>query len=54
LSACKAPIQVLDYTTQETHLVGGCLCHLQLLGDALPCHIARPPRRHRETSLQAS
>jgi hypothetical protein len=26
----------------------------QLFGDALACHIARPPRRRRQTSLQAS
>jgi hypothetical protein len=30
------------------------LSDLQLLGDALACHIARPPRRRRQTSLQSS
>jgi hypothetical protein len=54
LSACKAPRQVLDYSTRETHLIGDYFCHLLLLGDALPCHIARLSRRRRETSLQAS
>jgi hypothetical protein len=34
--------------------VGGCFCHLQLLGDTLPCHIAWLSRWRRETSLQAS
>jgi hypothetical protein len=28
LSACNASRQVLDYSTRETHLVGGCLRHL--------------------------
>jgi hypothetical protein len=30
------------------------LGHLQFLSDVLACHIARPPQRRRETSLQAS
>jgi hypothetical protein len=54
LSACNASRQILDYFTQGTHLVGRGLSHLQLLGDTLPCHIARLPRRCGETSLQAS
>jgi hypothetical protein len=37
-----------------THLLGSGCCHLQLLGDALSCHIARPSQRRMETSLQAS
>jgi hypothetical protein len=54
LSACNATKQVLDYSTREIHLVGGCLHHLQLLGDALLCHIARLSWKRGETSLQAS
>jgi hypothetical protein len=34
--------------------VGGCFYHLQLLGDALLCHIVWLSRRGGETSLQAS
>jgi hypothetical protein len=34
--------------------MGRCFYHLQLLGDALSCHIARPSRQRRKTSLQAS
>jgi hypothetical protein len=34
--------------------LGSCFCHLQFLGDMLSCHIARPSRRCRKTSLQAS
>jgi hypothetical protein len=33
----------------------GCgLSDLELLGHALACHVARPPRRRRQTSLQVS
>jgi hypothetical protein len=46
--------QVLDYSTRGAYLLRCSLGHLQFLGDALACHIAGPPRRHRETSLQAS
>jgi hypothetical protein len=45
---------VLDYSTQGAYLLRRSLGDLQLLGDALLCHIARPPWRRRETSLQAS
>jgi hypothetical protein len=34
--------------------MGSCFCHLPLLDDAFSCHIARPSRRRRKTSLQAS
>jgi hypothetical protein len=54
LSAYNTPRQVLDYSTRGTHLLGRSLCHLQLLGDSFARHIARPPQRRRETSLQAS
>jgi hypothetical protein len=54
LSACQSPRQVLNYSTRGTYLVGGGLCHLQLLGDTLLCHIARLLRRRRETRFQAS
>jgi hypothetical protein len=30
------------------------LSDLQLLGDALACHVVRPPRRRKQTSLQTS
>jgi hypothetical protein len=30
------------------------LSDFQLLGDALACHVVRPPRRRRQTSLQTS
>jgi hypothetical protein len=46
--------QVLDYSTRGAHLLRRSLDHLQLLGDSFACHIARPPWRRRETSLQAS
>jgi hypothetical protein len=46
--------QVLDYSTRGAHLLRRSLGHLQLLGDSFARHIARPPWRHRETSLQAS
>jgi hypothetical protein len=55
LSAYKnTSSQVLDYSTRGAHLLRRSLGHLQLLGDSLARHIARPPRRRRETSLQAS
>jgi hypothetical protein len=43
--------QVFDYSTRGTHLLGRHFYHLQLLGDTFVRHIARPPRRRRETSL---
>jgi hypothetical protein len=46
--------QVLDYSTRGAHLLRRSLGHLQLLGNSFARHIARPPRRRRETSLQAS
>jgi hypothetical protein len=54
LSAYNTSRQVLDYFTRGTYLLGCRLCHLQLLGDTFARHIARLPRRRRETSLQAS
>jgi hypothetical protein len=51
LSARNTSRQVLDYSTRGTHLLGSGLCHLQLLGDTLSHHIARPSRRCRETSV---
>jgi hypothetical protein len=46
--------QVLDYSTRGVYLLRRSLGDLQLLRDALACHIEWPPRRRRETSLQAS
>jgi hypothetical protein len=46
--------QVLDYSTRGAYLLGRSLGDLQFLGDALACHISRPPWRRKETSLQAS
>jgi hypothetical protein len=46
--------QVLDYSTQRVYLLRHSLDDLQLLGDALACHVARTPRRRRQTSLQTS
>jgi hypothetical protein len=54
LSAYNTPRQVFDYSIQGTHLLGRRLCHLQLFGNTFARHIARHPRRRRETSLQAS
>jgi hypothetical protein len=54
LSAYKTSRQVLGYSTRGTHLLGRSLRHLQLLGDTFARHIARLPRRRRETSFQAS
>jgi hypothetical protein len=46
--------QVLDYPTQGGYHLGCGLSDLELPGHALACHVARPPRRRRQTSLQAS
>jgi hypothetical protein len=46
--------QVLDYSTRGVYLLRRSLSDLQLLGDVLACHVARPPRWRRQTSLQAS
>jgi hypothetical protein len=46
--------QVLDYSTRGAYLLIRSLGDLQLLGDTFARHIARPPWRRRETSLQAS
>jgi hypothetical protein len=46
--------QVLDYSTRRVYLLRCSLSDLQFFGDALACHIARPPRRRRQTSLQTS
>jgi hypothetical protein len=46
--------QVLDYSTRRVYLLRRSLSDLQLLGDALACHVARPPWRRRQTSLQTS
>jgi hypothetical protein len=46
--------QVLDYPTRGFYLLGCGLSDLELLGHALACHVARPPWRRRQTSLQAS
>jgi hypothetical protein len=45
--------QVLNYSTRGVYLLRRSLSDLQLHGDALACHVARPPRRRRQTSLQA-
>jgi hypothetical protein len=45
--------QVLDYSTRGVYLLRRSLSDLKLFGDALVCHVARPPRRRRQTSLQA-
>jgi hypothetical protein len=39
--------QVLNYSTRGVYLLRRSLSDLQLLGDALACHIVRPPRRRR-------
>jgi hypothetical protein len=44
----------LDYSTQRVYLLRRSLSDLQLLGVALACHVARPPRRRRQTSFQTS
>jgi hypothetical protein len=54
LSAYNTSRQVLDYSTRGTYLLGRRLCHLQLFGNTFARHIARLPRRRRETSLHAS
>jgi hypothetical protein len=46
--------QVFDYSTRGVYLLRRSLGDFQLFGDALACHIVRPPRRRRQTSLQAS
>jgi hypothetical protein len=46
--------QVLDYSTRGVYLLRRSLGDVQLFGDALACHIVRPSRRRRQTSLQAS
>jgi hypothetical protein len=46
--------QVLDYSTRGAYLLRRSLGNLQILGDTFARHIARPPQRRRETSLQAS
>jgi hypothetical protein len=46
--------QVLDYPTRGFYLLGCGLSDLELLGYALACHVAQPPRRRRQTSLQIS
>jgi hypothetical protein len=46
--------QVLDYSTRGAYLLRCSLGDFKFLGDALACHIARPPQWRRETSLQAS
>jgi hypothetical protein len=48
----KTSRQVLDNSTRGAYLLRRSLGDLQLLGDTR--HIVRPPRRRRETSLQAS
>jgi hypothetical protein len=45
--------QVLDYSTRGVYLLRRSLVDLQLLGDVLACHVVQPPRRRRQTSLQA-
>jgi hypothetical protein len=39
--------QVLDYSTRRVYLLRCSLGDFQLLGNALACHIARPPQRRR-------
>jgi hypothetical protein len=46
--------KVLDYTIRGTHLLVGRLCDLQFLGCMFPRHIARPSRRRRNASFEAS
>jgi hypothetical protein len=46
--------QVLDYSTREVYLLRRSLGDFQHFGEALACHIVRPPRRCRQTSHQAS
>jgi hypothetical protein len=46
--------QVLDYSTRGVYLLRCSLGDFQLFSNALACHIARPSRRRRQTSLQAS
>jgi hypothetical protein len=46
--------QVLDYSTQRAHLMGGGLRDLELLGHVLACHIAWLPWQRRQTSIQDS
>jgi hypothetical protein len=46
--------QVLDYSTRGAYLLRRSLSNLQLLGYTLACHVTRPPRWRRQTSLQIS
>jgi hypothetical protein len=46
--------QVLDYSTRGAYLLRRSLSNLLLLGHALACHVAWPPRRRMQTILQAS
>jgi hypothetical protein len=50
----KIERQVLDYSTRGLYLLRRGLSDFQLLGNALACHVARPPRRRRQTSFQTS
>jgi hypothetical protein len=46
--------QLLDYSTRGVYPLRRGLSDFQLLGNALACHVARPPRRRRQTSFQTS
>jgi hypothetical protein len=54
LSAHTTSKSLLDYSTRRVYLLRRGLSNLQLLDHALACHVAQPPRRHRQTSLQTS
>jgi hypothetical protein len=51
---CCQHTQHCNTSTQLLYLLRRSLSDLQLLSDALVCHVARPSRRRRQTSLQTS